>query len=109
MKEYNSIVDRILEVTNGTLTGELINGTANTYSQMAWNTYLIDPLFDNNNLVDGEYVSNFSSASKAQSKSINSSGNMNEFVLAIGGTYKEKLYLGGAIGIPSINYYEYSE
>tara|TARA_B100001758_G_C18401760_1_gene609456 strand:+ start:1151 stop:2587 length:1437 start_codon:yes stop_codon:yes gene_type:complete len=105
----NSIVDRILEITNGTLTGELINGTGNTYSQMAWNTYLIDPLFNNNNLVDGEYISNFSAGSKIQSKFITSSGNMNEFVFSIGGTYKERLYVGGAIGMPTINYYEYSE
>ena len=105
----SSIVDRILEITNGTLTGELINGTGNTYSQMAWNTYLIDPLFNNNNLIDGEYISNFSSGPKVQAKSITSSGNMNEFTFAIGGTYKERLYIGGAIGMPTINYYEYSE
>ena len=57
----NSIVDKIIDLTNGTLTGELTNGNGNAYSQMAWNTYLIDPVFDsNNNLIDGEYSSNFS-------------------------------------------------
>ena len=44
----SSIVDRIVELTNGTLTSELTNGEGNYYSQMAWNTYLIDPLFNNN-------------------------------------------------------------
>ena len=34
---------------------------------------------------------------------------MNEFVFSIGGSYKEKLYLGATIGIPTFDYYEYSE
>ena len=105
----NSIVDRIISITNGTLTGELINGEGNSYSQMAWNTYLINPLFNNNGLVDGEYVSNFSSNSKLQSKTTRSTGGMNEFLFSIGGSYKENLYIGATIGIPTIEYYEYSE
>jgi hypothetical protein len=105
----SSIVDRIVELTNGTLTSELTNGEGNYYSQMAWNTYLIDPLFNNNILVDGEYVSNFSSNSKSQSKVTTSIGGMNEFVFSIGGSYKEKLYIGATIGIPTFDYYEYSE
>lgn len=105
----NSIVDRIVEITNGTLTGALTNGEGNSYSQMAWNTYLIDPLFDDNGLVDGDYISNFSSNSKSQSKVTTSSGGMNEFVFSIGGSYQEKLYVGATIGIPTFEYYEYSE
>ena len=105
----NSIVDRILTLTNGTLTDELINGNGNAYSQMAWNTYLIDPLFNNNGLVDGSYISNFSADSKLQSKQTRSTGNMHEFVFSIGGSYQEKLYVGATIGIPTIDYYEYSE
>ena len=105
----SSIVDRIVAITKGTLTGGLTNGEGNSYSQMAWNTYLIDPLFDANGLVDGEYVSNFSSNSKLQTKVITSIGGMNEFVFSIGGSYKEKLYLGATLGIPTLDYYEYSE
>ena len=105
----NSIVDRIVAITNGTLTGALTNGEGNSYSQMAWNTYLIDPLFDDNGLVDGDYISNFSSNSKSQSKVTTSSGGMNEFVFSIGGSYQEKLYIGATIGIPTFEYYEYSE
>ena len=86
-----------------------MNGEGNAYSQMAWNTYLIDPLFNNNGLIDGEYISNFSENTKQQSKSIQSSGSMNEFFFSIGSTYQEKLYIGATIGIPSIDYYEYSE
>ena len=105
----SSIVDQIIAITNGTLIGELTNGQGNSYSEMAWNTYLIDPLIDNNGLVDGVYVSNLSSQSKIQSKVITNIGGMNELVFSIGGSYKEKLYLGATIGIPKIDYYEYSE
>lgn len=105
----SSIVDNIIAITNETLTGELINGEGNAYSQMAWNTYLIDPLFDNNGLVDGEYISNLSSNPKEQSKVTTSIGGMHELVFALGGSYQEKLYIGATIGMPTINYYEYSE
>jgi len=105
----SSIVDRIVAITNGTLTSELTSGEGNSYSQMAWNTYLIDPLFDNNGLVDGDYISNFSSGPKSQSKVTKSIGGMNEFIFSIGGSYQEKLYIGATIGIPTFDYYEYSE
>jgi len=109
VNKESSIVDRIVEMTNGTLTGELVNGVGNSYSQMAWNTYLIDPLFNNNGIIDGEYTSNFSLNPKSQSKNINSSGGMNEFIFSIGGSYKDKLYMGATIGIPTINYHEFSK
>ncbi|MAW30911.1 MAG: hypothetical protein CMD15_03285 [Flavobacteriales bacterium] len=105
----NSIVDKIIELTNGTLTNDLINGNSNTYSQLAWNTYLIDPLYINNELVDGQYVSNFSNNSKIQRKNIRTNGDMSEFVISLGSSFQEKLYVGATLGIPAINFYEYSE
>ncbi len=105
----NSIVDKIIEITNGTMIGSLTNGEGNSYSQMAWNTYLIDPLFNNNGSIDGEYVSNFSSNSKSKSKITTSNGSMNEFIFSIGGSYQEQLYIGATIGVPTVDYYEYSE
>ena len=105
----SSIVENIIGITNGTLTSDLTNGEGNTYSQMAWNTYLIDPLYNSNEMIDGQYVSNFSTSNITQTKTLRSTGSMNEFVISMGGSYQEKLYLGATIGIPSINYYEYSE
>ena len=104
VNSQNSIVDRILTMTNGTLISDLASGNGNSYSEMAWNTYLIDPA-----LLDGEYISNFSSGPKRQSKTINSSGGIHEFLISIGSTYQEKLYIGATIGFPTIDYYEYSE
>ena len=105
----NSIVDKIIELTNGTLTNDLINGNGNTYSQLAWNTYLIDPIYQGNELVDGQYVSNFSNNSKIQRKNIRTNGDMSEFVISLGSSFQEKLYVGATLGIPAVNFYEYSE
>jgi len=105
----SSIVENIIGITNGTLTSDLTNGEGNTYSQMAWNTYLIDPLYNSDEMIDGQYVSNFSTSNITQTKTLRSTGGMNEIVISMGGSYQEKLYIGATIGIPSINYYEYSE
>ena len=105
----SSIVENIIGITNGTLTSDLINGEGNTYSQIAWNTYLIDPLYNSNEMIDGQYVSNFSTSNITQIKTLRSTGAMHELVISIGGSYQEKLYLGATIGIPTINYHEYSE
>ena len=107
----SSIVDQFIEITKGTLISDIQNERGNYISEMAWYTYLIDPLLDtsSNNIIDGKYVSNFSSNNKSQRKIITSNGGINEFVLSIGGSYKEKIYIGATIGIPNLNYYEYSE
>ena len=76
---------------------------------MAWNTYLIDPLYQGNQLIDGEYVSNFANTSRLQTKNIRSSGDMTEFIFTVGASYEDKLYVGATVGVPTINYYEYSE
>lgn len=104
----NSIVDNILEVTNGILIGDLTEGSP--YSQMAWETYLINPFIsDTGGLINGQYVSNFSSEAKSQRKVVKNTGGMNELVFSIGSSYQENIYIGATIGIPTINYYEYSE
>ena len=109
INNQNSIVDRILEITNGTLQEDLTN----PYSLMAWNTFLIDPVIviEGNDTIEinGEYVSNFSTSPKLQSKDITRAGDMKEFIISLGGSYKEKIYLGATIGIPTFEYYEYSE
>ena len=104
-----SFVDEIIENSNGTLINEIETNKGHYYSEMAWYTYLIDPLNSDTGLVDGKYVSNFSSEAKSQEKVTKRSGGMNELVFSIGGSYKEKIYIGATIGIPTINYHEYTE
>ncbi|MAU35972.1 MAG: hypothetical protein CMD14_01200 [Flavobacteriales bacterium] len=102
----SSIVDRIIAMTNGTTQENLTNA----YSVMAWETFLIDPLINNNgDEINGEYISNFSTNPKLQSKLSTSLGGMNEFVFSLGSSYQEKIYIGATIGVPTFDYYEYSE
>ena len=97
----NSIVNDFIDISNGTSVENLLN----SYSIMAWETYLMNPDPQNNN----QYISNLSNNTKRQSKSIEQNGSMNEFILSAASTYQDKLYIGATIGINTLNYYEYSE
>lgn len=70
---------------------------------LAFDTYVIDSLSGNQN----QYFSNVP-LTVTQSKSIESSGSMGETVLSFGWNYNNKLYLGGTLGFPHINYSENS-
>ena len=104
-----SIVNAFIDEATGVLIEDLsIHNNPNL--EMAWHTHLIDPMYLNDTVLqNGQYQSNFSSESKRQSKYIESSGSMNEFLLSIATSYKDKLYLGATLGVNTINYYEYSE
>ena len=51
----SSIVDQIIDITNGNAISDIQNGRANYLSEMAWNTYLIDPLLDNSNMSASDF------------------------------------------------------
>ena len=75
---------------------------------LAWDTYLIDPM----PLDSMQYYSVISDGRVQQSKVITTNGGINEFSIGFAGNYGNRLYIGGAIGIPSIRYiqsYIYSE
>jgi len=108
----SSLADNILDVAQG----HNINDLNAFHSGPAFWTDLID-LAENS--VDtttdwyahdnGNYISHISgNSSKLQSKNSYTSGEKNEFVFAIGGSFNEQLYLGAIIGIPTIDYYEKS-
>ena len=60
--------------------------------------------FDN-----GNYVSNVNpNVEKTQSKQVNSTGDMGEYVFSLGTSFEEKVYFGATIGVPSIRYSESS-
>jgi len=101
-----TFTDNIVDATNGFSMNDLSEGNAYSESVMAWNTYLIDPLFNGDSVVDGQYISNFSNGTKNQFKTINSRGSLNEFVFSVGSSFQEKLYLGATLGIPTLDYTE---
>jgi len=73
-------------------------------TQLAYDAYLINPI---------DSLGNYSSAVPVnggvkQSKSITTSGSMNEIVISLAGNYNDQFYIGGTIGFPIIRYYEQS-
>jgi len=69
-------------------------------TEMAWNTYLLNP-----GATDDTYVKAFDGG-VLQQKSVTSSGGISEMVLSFGGNYNDKLYLGATIGFPFLHYNE---
>tara|TARA_B100001057_G_scaffold1224_1_gene1205 strand:- start:4495 stop:5439 length:945 start_codon:yes stop_codon:yes gene_type:complete len=68
---------------------------------LAFNTYLIDTLGALNN-----YISNANFTNTNQSFNSNQSGSKNEFYISFGSAYQDRLFIGGTIGFPSIEYTE---
>ncbi|MAW21615.1 MAG: hypothetical protein CMD16_04385 [Flavobacteriales bacterium] len=112
----SSIVDNILDYAQG----NTIDNLSEFHGSLAFWSDLID-LSDNS--IDtitewyandnGNYISHVkSNTNKTQTEHIRSSGEENEFIFSIGGSYNEQLYIGATVGFPWINYYEraiYSE
>ncbi len=85
------------------------NGVWNDQMQMAYNCYLIDTVQGSNG---NQYFSYLSGQNLKQHETVNTWGSQNEIVLSMGANYGDKLYIGGTLGFPKINYnYEsvYSE
>ena len=92
----SSLITDYLNRANGRLIDEL--GAFDT--ELAYNAYLIDPI---------DSLGNYSSAIPVnggvrQSKSITTSGSINEMVISLGGNYNDQFYIGGTIGFPFIRY-----
>jgi hypothetical protein len=74
-------------------------------TKLAWDTYLLlDTIRDNNGILT--YTSIVPDGGVRQMKFIEQRGAQNEMVLTLGGNFDDKLYIGGTIGFPSINYRE---
>ncbi len=72
---------------------------------LAWDTYLFPDTIRNANGVLG-YTSAVPDGGVLQTKIIETSGAINEMVLTLGGNYDDRLYIGGTIGFPTINFRE---
>ena len=117
---YNRIADfgRNIKIQgkndNGSMTDYFANLAAGTRPDglydvwndvgMAWDCYLIDP----NNSDTTAYRSSLANYGETQTKIMNMSGGMGEYVIALGGNYSNKLYMGGSMGIQSVRYVENS-
>ncbi len=72
-------------------------------TNLAWQTFLLDTAGGATN-----YYSALPVYGELQQGSVISNGNMGETVISFGSTYEYKLYVGGSIGIESVNYFEES-
>ena len=85
-------------------TGKLVGDLNQFDTRLAYDAYLLNPM---------DSFGNYSSAVPAnggvkQTKSITTSGSMNEIVFSLAGNYDDKFFIGGTIGFPIIRYYEQS-
>jgi len=71
---------------------------------LAWETYMINPVpYDTT-----QYYSEIFDGDVQQTKSIVTEGGYNEVVISFAGNYGNRLYVGATIGVPNINYRNYS-
>ena len=104
--DKNSMTNYFAQLADGTKP----NGLYDVWTDvgMAWDSYLFDPA----NSDSTAYVSSFANYGETQTKILNMSGGMGEYVMALAGNYSNKLYMGGSFGIQSVRYIEigdYSE
>ena len=94
-----SITDRWVNQADGLFSGEL-NGFEDglAYEVGAIYPSSDDETFYFNDFYDGEPVS--------KSQLVRTSGSMNELTINMAGNYEDKLYIGGALNFPSVNYSE---
>ena len=110
LNNTSSLADNLLSVAQGSTINELdvFFGSPAFWTDIidlqnnSVDTSLNEYLYDN-----GNYISHvMSNGLKRQTHQFNSNGDMHEFVLSLGTSFEEKLYLGATIGIPT---FEYSE
>lgn len=75
-------------------------------TKLAWDTYLIDPVYDNGgNPIDGEYQNILFQDEKVdQLKTFSTDGRLDEYVLNIGLNFNHTFYLGTTISFHDIRY-----
>ena len=94
---FKSIANDFLESANGKALGNLDN----SYSGMAYDNFLID-VYDT---VSNKYISIINTKyDLKQSKTIEANGRINEWCFNYAYGYKDKLYIGATLGIPTVVY-----
>jgi hypothetical protein len=104
--DYNSMTDWFAKNGNGTYFTDLYNySDTKFYSNLAWESYLIDQ----NPSDSMSYVSVMNSNyGQTQKKYIYRDGNQGEYDFSMSANVMNKLYIGATIGLQSIKYNEVS-
>lgn len=94
---FKSIANDFLYTANG----KPLSNLDNSYSGMAYDNYLID-VYDT---VNNKYASLVNTKyDLLQSKTIETTGRINEWCFSYAYGYKDKLYIGATLGIPTLYY-----
>lgn len=111
----NTMADFFVEQTNGTnyLDLNVPTDDIRNLSELAYMTFMIENFADAENEyftyardVNNEFIGTF------QSETVINTGSQNQWNIAFGGNYDDKLYFGASLGVGTINYKtrrEYSE
>lgn len=109
LQNFNSQISISGTNKGSSISQDLMDGVTNTtkpdnfdpsYTGLAWKTYLVD--YDSTN---NKYYSFIDpNVELKQTKDITRSGKMNEFAFGYTYAFRDKLYLGASIGIPSVSY-----
>lgn len=93
-----------------TLEDMLYNKTVSYGAQMGIYTYLIDPIVDQNGetvvgaLSQYDLIRNGGDFYVKQDRFIETSGGITDLALGFASNYNDKVYIGGSLGIPIVNY-----
>jgi hypothetical protein len=103
----NSIVDYFINDANGTGTSQFNSRTGfnyNTPTGLAYNNYLIGPLTVLN--PNGDSTKYFTDVSGIpnQTETVRNSGSQRQVSISYGVNFKDKVFLGGGIGLASFRY-----
>lgn len=101
----NSLVNSILDRANGIHYNEISDPYEGyLYAGPAWGAYLIDTISQANGM---SYTSAIiTNTRKKQTRQLDATGGSGEFVFSLGTSYEDDIYIGGTIGVPTINYYQ---
>jgi hypothetical protein len=97
----SSLLDTYVGAANGTTSSSFDLFSTN----LAYQTYLINPISATDTTHYNHVIPNYG---ELQKKTVESSGSMGETDISFGGNYKDKVFIGGTIGIVNVKYIESS-
>jgi hypothetical protein len=97
----SSLLDTYVANANGHTSADFDGFSTN----LAYQTYLINPISSIDSTHYNHVITNYG---ELQKKSVGSSGSMGETNISFGGNFKDRVFIGGSIGIVNVKYIEAS-
>jgi hypothetical protein len=95
-----SIIDFYIQDAVGKASNQLIGLT-----NLGYITYQINPVFDKNQIVEGQYLPiNGLNFAPLQDENVTQEGTSNQITFSYGGNFNHKLFVGGSLGIRTVNF-----